>query len=137
MVAAGVHEEGVVSVTLSAEAVPLVRSGSLSELGRTVGEIQDATIRRGQPFRWAYREPLGRVDATRALLDEIGWDDVEKQQPVRVYLDIHRDAVLCAVRRECDSQTGRAEDPDTPAEARARAEASRGAAGDATRCDGG
>ncbi len=125
MAAAGVHDEGVVSVTLPAEAVPLVRSGSLSELGRTAGEIQDAAIRRDQPFRWAYREPLGRVDAARALLDEIGWDGVEKQQPARVYLDIHRDAVLRAFRRELDSQTGRAEDPDTPDEARASAEASR------------
>jgi hypothetical protein len=125
MAAAGVHDEGVVSVTLPAEAVALVRSGSLGELGRTAGEIKEAAIRRDQPFRWAYREPLGRVDATRVLLDEIGWDAVEKQQPVRVYLDIHRDALLRAVRRELDSQTRRAEDPNTPDEARASAEASR------------
>jgi hypothetical protein len=125
MAAAGVHDEGVVLVTLPAEAVALVRSGSLGELGRAAGEIKDATVRRDQPFRWAYREPLGRQDATRVLLDELGWDDLEKQRPVRVYLDIHRDAVLRAVRRELDSQTRRAEDPDTPDEARASAEASR------------
>jgi hypothetical protein len=125
MAAAGVHEEGVVLVTLAAEAVPLVRSGSLSELGSAAGEIEDATVRRDQPFRWAYREPLGRVDATRALLYEIGWDDIEQQRPVRVFLDIHRDAVQRAVRRELDSQTGRAEDPDTPDEALVSVEASR------------
>ncbi len=126
MAAAGVHDEGVVSVLPPVEAMPLLRSGSLGELGGSAGEIQDAAIRRDQPFRWAYREPLGRQDATRALLDAIGWDDVEKQQqPVRVYLDIHRDAVLRAVRRELDSQTGRVEDPDTPDDARGRAEASR------------
>jgi hypothetical protein len=62
----------------------------------------------------------------RALLNAIGWENVEEQRPVTVYLDVHRDALLRALRISLDQQLMCAGDADAPGEQRAMAEVSRG-----------
>jgi hypothetical protein len=124
MLSAGVDDRSVVSVALPSEAVALVRLGSLGELGDAAGEISEAIGRAGydQAAKW-YAESLGRQDAVRALLDAIGWENVEEPRPVTVYLDVHRDALVRAMRNGLDDQRTRATHPDTPEEERATAEA--------------
>lgn len=84
-------DRSVVSVELPAEAVALVRFGLLGDLGEAAWEIGEAVGRAGydQAAEW-YAEPLKRQDAVRALLNAIGWENVEEPRPVRVYLDVHR-----------------------------------------------
>ncbi len=126
MLSAGVDDRSVVSVEFPAEAVALVRFGLLGELGEAAWEIGEAVGRAGydQAAEW-YAEPLKRQDAVRALLDAIGWENVEEQRPVTVYLDVHRDALLRALRISLDQQLMCAGDSDAPVEQRAMAEASR------------
>jgi hypothetical protein len=124
MRAAGVEEGYLVMVTIPAQAVALVRVGLLGELGNVAGDIHDAIGRKGYDERAAwYAEPLKRQDATRALLDCVGWENVETPRLVTIYLDVreHREALVRALRSERDSQIGRAEDPDIPDGLRARA----------------
>ena len=125
MLSAGVDDRSVVSVALPSEAVALVRLGLLGELGEAAWEISEAVGRAGydQAAKW-YAEPLKRQDAVRALLDAMGWENVEEQRPVTVYLDVHRDALVRAMRNSLDDQRTRAMHPDTPEEERATAEAS-------------
>ncbi len=128
MKAAGVEEGYLVMVTIPAEAVALVRLGLLGELGDAAGNIHDAIGRKGYDERAAwYAEPLKRQDATRVLLDRVGWENVERPRLVTIYLDVreHREALVRALRNERDSQIGRAEDPDIPDGIRATAEGSR------------
>lgn len=116
--------DGVIAVTIPSRAVALVRSGLLGELRDVAGEISDAVGSAGSDeAAERYTEPLRRQDSARALLDVVGWEKVEKPRPVAVYLDIHREALLRAARRDLDHYSGRAEDPDVSDETRARAEA--------------
>jgi hypothetical protein len=55
----------------------------------------------------------------------MGWENVENPRPVTVYLDIHRDALLRAIRNNLDQQIMVAEHPDMPDEKCATDEASR------------
>jgi hypothetical protein len=118
--------DGEIAVTVPAKVVALVRSGLLGELGDAAGEINEAVGRAGydEAAEW-YAEPLKRQGATCALLDVVGWEKVETQRVVTVYLDVHREALLRAARNELDGQIGRAEDPDIPDEERATAGANR------------
>jgi hypothetical protein len=116
--------DGVFAVTIPAAAVALVRCGLLGELQDMAGEISDAVGSAGYdeaPER--YTEPLKRQDDARALLDVVGWEKVENPRPAAVYLDIHRETLLRAARRDLDHYAGRAADPDASDETRARAEA--------------
>ena len=124
MLSAGVDDRSVVSVALPSEAVALVRLGSLGELGDAALEISEAIGRTGydQAAKW-YAETLKRQDAVRALLNAIGWENVEEPRPVTVYLDVHRDALARAMHNGLDDQRTRAMHPDTPEEERATAEA--------------
>ncbi len=125
MLSAGVDDRSVVSVSLPSEAVALVRLGLLGELGETAGEISEAIGRAGydEAAEW-YAGPLKRQDAARALLNAMGWENVEEPRPVMVYLDVHRDALVRAMRNSHDDQRTRAMHPDTQEEERAAAEAS-------------
>ena len=111
MLSAGVDDRSVVSVALPAEAVALVRLGLLGELGETAWEISEAIGRAGydEAAEW-YAEPLKRQDAVRALLNAMGWENVEEPRPVMVYLDVHRDALVRAhaqqPRRPADARHG-------------------------------
>jgi hypothetical protein len=125
LVSAGVDDRSGIAFSLPAGAVALVRFGLLSELSKTAKEIREALGRVGydEDAEW-YVAPLAHQDAARALLEVVGWENIENAQPVRVYLDIHREALVRAVRNSLDHEETRAMNPDTPEEERAMAEAS-------------
>jgi hypothetical protein len=121
---AGLEEEGGGVLTIPAETVALVRSGLLGKLGDTGGDISDAVALAGYDrAAQRYTEPLKRLDSTRALLDIVSWEVIEKPAPVAIDLDTYRDALLDAALNDFDHQTGQAEDPDISDEARMMAEA--------------
>jgi hypothetical protein len=116
--------DGVISVAVPSKAVALVRCGLLGELQDMAGEISDAVGCAGYdeaPGRYA--ESLERQDAARALLDVVGWEKVENQRPVTVYLDVHRETLLRAAHHDLAHHAWRAEDSGAPDETRVRAEA--------------
>jgi len=73
----------------------IVPAGVVYELRRTLHlelscaaqDIDEVAVRKGQVTHpeW-YEEPLGRFDAIRALLDEIGWWNTEP--PAEVHFDL-------------------------------------------------
>jgi len=66
--------EGGVTVLIPAQAVDLLRDGLRSRIAVAAQHITDADEQLGareHPER--YQEPLRRMDALRALLEEIGW----------------------------------------------------------------
>jgi hypothetical protein len=128
MRAAGVEKDRLLSVTLRAEVVPLVRRGLLSDLGDAAEAIHDSIGRAGydRAAGW-YAKPLRRLDAARALLDRIGWEPPDRQKAVTLCLDgpSHRATLVRGVGKELDHVVGRTEDPDVSDATRARAEANR------------
>jgi hypothetical protein len=109
MRAAGVEEGYLVMVTIPAEAVALVRGGLLGELGDAAGDIHDAIGRKGYDKRASrYGEPLKHQDATRALLERVGWENVETPRLVTIYLDVreHREALVRACAASATARSG-------------------------------
>jgi hypothetical protein len=93
-------EPGLVSVALSGELIPMLRRGLLRELASTGRELSGAVARSGyERDAGRYYGPLGRQDSIRALLDLVGWENTGgEQEPVTVYLDRYRGALLAADR---------------------------------------
>jgi transcriptional regulator with XRE-family HTH domain len=112
------------AVTIAAEMVALVRLGSLGELGDAAKVIYETVGSAGYTeAAERYTKPRKRHKAACALLDVLGWENVENPVPVVVYLDAHRGALLRAASHDLDYYARRADHPDTPDEERARAEA--------------
>jgi transcriptional regulator with XRE-family HTH domain len=125
LVSAGMDDRSGIALSLSARAVALVRFGLLSELSKTAREVREALSRRGyDEDAERYVAPLGRQDAARALLEVVGWENVERSRPVTVYLDVHRNTLVRAMRNSLNHEKTRAMNPDTSKEERVAAEAS-------------
>ncbi len=126
LVSAGMDDRRGIAFPLPADAAALVRFGLLSELSKTAKEITEALGRVEYDEDAArYVAPLARQDAARALLEVVGWENVRRPPPTMiVYLDVHRDALLRAMRNSLDHEKTRAGKPDTPEGERATAETS-------------
>jgi hypothetical protein len=125
---AGVEPKpGLVSVALSGELIALLRRGLLRELACAAREVSRAVAHPGyERDAGRYRGPLGHQDSIRALLGLIGWENTgQEQEPVTVYLDRHRSALLTAAQNEHARQTRRAERSRTSWQRRSAAEAGR------------
>jgi hypothetical protein len=90
--------------TIPAELVRVMRSAVLTLIGDTASEIADAsTCYEKEQYREAFAEPFARFDALRALLDVIGWRNVERS----FHVQEHREQLLGAledrltVNRDC------------------------------------
>jgi hypothetical protein len=85
-------------VTVPVEMIYELRKSPHIELSGAAQDIDAVAIRMGQVIHpeW-YEEPLGRFDAIRALLDEIGWWNTDPPAEVRFDLDPHRLAVTRAL----------------------------------------
>ncbi|MGH2903261.1 MAG: hypothetical protein ACRDK7_06725 [Solirubrobacteraceae bacterium] len=86
-------------LTVPGEAARELRKGLHTELGGAAQDIEEVTLKHDQVTHpdW-YEEPLGRFDATRALLNEIGWSDIDAPaEEVQIDLDAHRHAVTRAL----------------------------------------
>jgi len=86
------------TVTVPAQVVTLVRSALHTELGNAAEALAGVVERHGNEDHpeW-FTEPLQRHDATRALLDVIGWDNTSQPVDARVDLRIHREALTAAL----------------------------------------
>jgi len=120
-------QPGLVSVALSGELIVLLRRGLLRELARSAVAVSRAVAHPGyEKDAGRYREPFERQDSIRALLGLIGWENTgQEQEPITVYLDRYRGALLAAAQNEYKTQTRRAERSRTPQQRRSAAEASR------------
>ena len=84
------------SVLIPAEVVDLLRDGLRSRLAIAARQIADADGQLGareHPER--YQDPLRRIDAVRALLEDLGWNDPPSD--LRVDLQTHAWALIAAL----------------------------------------
>jgi hypothetical protein len=81
------------------EAVVILRSALLSELGVAAGELDEASLSHDKEHHpeW-FLKPLAALDAQRGVLDLIGWGEPDSQGPVPINLDAHRDVIAKAMR---------------------------------------
>jgi hypothetical protein len=81
------------------EAVVILRSALLSDLGVPAGELDEASMsheKEKHPER--FLKPLAVLDAQRTVLDLLGWSEPDTQDPVPINLDAHRDVIARALR---------------------------------------
>ncbi|HEX3391804.1 MAG TPA: hypothetical protein VHS55_04515 [Solirubrobacteraceae bacterium] len=86
-------------LTVPGETARQLRKGLHIELGGAAQDLEEITLKRDQVIHtdW-YEEPLRRFDAIRALLDEIGWSDIDPPaEEMCIDLDAHRQAVTRAL----------------------------------------
>lgn len=82
------------NTTIPAQIVSVVRSAVLTELGEAADQITEASIvyeKERHPEN--FTAPLARFDAARALLEAIGWSDVQRV----IDLGTHRPALVRAL----------------------------------------
>lgn len=84
---------------IPAEAVVILRSALLSELGVAAGELDEASLSHDKEHHpeW-FLKPLAALDAQRAVLDLLGWGEPDSQGPVPINLGPHRDVIAKAMR---------------------------------------
>jgi hypothetical protein len=88
------------NVLITAEAADLVRDGLRSQLARAAQDIADADgLTENREHAKNYQEPLRRMDAFRALLDDLGWNS---SSPADVSVDVtaHEWALAQALQDE-------------------------------------
>ncbi len=90
-----------------------VRLGLHTELGAAASEIDKVSIEWGRHEHpeW-YEKPLAKFDATRALLDVVGWGEPEQADPVEIDLDEHKGALLAALREQMELHRGLVDEAD-------------------------
>ncbi len=95
------------TITIPAELVPLVRDGCYSDLqGQLEATSSVIEHRRGDTCAQV-DDGLARADATRALLDVIGWfEPVDEDYAIDVNLHGHREAVLRAALERIGRERG-------------------------------
>jgi hypothetical protein len=81
-----------------------LRGGLYGELGFAGEELGEFSLRRRPQGRAPYREPLGHIDAVRALLEQIGWDEVELPPRVQIDLWVHGALALTVLSRVLDAE---------------------------------
>lgn len=86
---------------IPAELVRTLRMGLHSELGGAAQDIERVSDRYGRHRHpeW-YEEPLAKLDAVRALLDEVGWGEPSEPTDIEVSLAKHQCALLSALRSQ-------------------------------------
>lgn len=84
---------------IPAVAVVILRSALLSKIARPAEELDAACgshDKERHPER--FLAPLRALDAYRAALDAIGWQQPDRQEPVYLDIDVHRAAIETAMR---------------------------------------
>jgi hypothetical protein len=102
------------------EVVALVRAVLLVEVSRTAGDLSTACSLE-LPGDWA--GPLGRLDAVRGLLDELGWIAPECEQPVVIDLGVHGPLLQDIMEKDLDLQRWLEDTESAPGRERAAATA--------------
>jgi hypothetical protein len=87
--------------TIPAAAVLRLREALYSELGNAAAEIDAirVTPRRAHDD-WS--PPVARFDRTRALLDELGWNERDPEHDTEINLDQHRQVIVAALNAQLE-----------------------------------
>ena len=102
------------TITIPAELVPLLRDGSYFDLHGQADEI-GALVEpreRGGDIRAEVDERFVRANATRALLDVVGWLEPVEASRVEVNAWEHRDAIVRALLTRIESERNTEVDRD-------------------------
>jgi hypothetical protein len=114
---------------IPAEAVVILRSALLSELGVPASRIEEASIIQDkEKHPELFLRPLALLDDYRAVLHLLGWGQPDVQEAVSIDLDAHRDLVAKAMRTRLDVERDYiSEDADVKGAAQQRETATRNA----------
>jgi hypothetical protein len=82
--------------TIPAEAVIRLREALYSQLGYIAEELASLARTPGREINDEWSEPVARFDRTRALLDQIGWNERDPEPDVEIDLDQHRQEIVAA-----------------------------------------
>ncbi len=83
---------------IPAEAVVILRSALLSELGVPASRIEEASITQDkEKHPELFLRPLALLDDYRAVLHLLGWGEPDVQEAVSLDLDAHRDLIAKAM----------------------------------------
>jgi hypothetical protein len=84
---------------IPAVAVVILRSALLSELAGPADELDQACgSREKEKHPERFLAPLRTLDTYRAVLDAIGWQQPDRQEPIYLDIDAHRVAIETAMR---------------------------------------
>jgi hypothetical protein len=87
------------AILIPAEAVVILRAAILGELyspAERLCDVSQSWDRQKDPE--GFLVPLAELDHCRATLDVLGWGEPEKQEPVSLDLDAHREVIVKALR---------------------------------------
>jgi hypothetical protein len=98
------------SITIPARIVRVLRESLHSQLGVAAEDVAQANHEGGRERPELYAEPVERFDRTRALLDLMGWKDVEGEGPAIVNFAVHRRTVLAALESQLQVERNAMED---------------------------
>lgn len=85
------------STIIPAETVLRLRDALYVQLGEAAEELTSIVLSQGREHAdWS--EPVARFDRTRALLDEIGWNERDLERDVAIDVDQHRKVIIDALR---------------------------------------
>jgi hypothetical protein len=80
------------------EAVVILRSALLSELGVPASQIEEASMIQGkEKHPELFLRPLALLDDYRAVLHLLGWGEPDIQEALSLDLDAHRDLIAKAM----------------------------------------
>jgi hypothetical protein len=83
-------------ISIPAEAVVQLREALYSELGKVAQELDEIVVTTGRA-QDDWSPPVARFDRTRALLDEIGWNERDPERDVEINPDRHRRVMVEAL----------------------------------------
>jgi hypothetical protein len=83
--------------SIPAEAVQRLRESLYGQLGYIAEELASAARTPGHEINDEWSEPVARFDRTRALLDQISWNERNPEPDVEIDLDQHRQVILAAL----------------------------------------
>jgi hypothetical protein len=90
-------------VNVPAEVVVILRSALLSEMGVPAGQLEQASLDHGKEHRpESFLKPLAALDEYRAVLDVIGWEEPQTQEPASFDLDTYRSEIARAMLTRLD-----------------------------------
>jgi|CZKG01.1.fsa_nt_gi hypothetical protein len=90
--------------TIPADAVLRLREALYGQLGDIAEELASLVRTPGHERHTEWSEPVARFDRTRALLDEIGWNEPDPEQRAEIDLDQHRQVIVAALSDQLESE---------------------------------
>lgn len=114
---------------IPAEAVAILRSALLSDLGVPAAQIEQASMTYDkEKHTELFLRPLALLDDYRAVLHLLGWGEPDVQEALSLDLDAHREVIVKAMRTRLEVERDyMSEHADVKGAAQQRETASRNA----------